>query len=41
VAIGEAALGPDHPKVATIRGHLYSVLQALEEGSPKGRPSAL
>ncbi|MDF2743445.1 MAG: ATP/GTP-binding protein [Actinomycetia bacterium] len=29
LAIGEAALGPDHPAVATYRGNLGNVLQAL------------
>jgi len=30
LANGEAALGPDHPTVATIRGNLSGVLQALQ-----------
>jgi hypothetical protein len=39
LTIGEAALGPDHPTVVTIRGDLDSLLQALREPPPKG-PSA-
>ena len=34
LAIGEAALGPDHPDVATYRNNLGSVLRAL--GDLKG-----
>jgi hypothetical protein len=30
LAIGEAALGPDHPTVATIRSNLAGVLGALQ-----------
>jgi hypothetical protein len=39
LTIGEAALGPDHPTVATIRGNLSGVLQALKEKAP-GEESA-
>jgi hypothetical protein len=31
LAIGEGALGPDHPTVVTIRDNLGSVLQDLQE----------
>jgi hypothetical protein len=41
LAIGEAALGPDHPNVATIRDNLDGVLQALQEAPPKGSSSSL
>ena len=41
LAVGEAALGPDHPTVATIRGNLGGVLGAIQEapGEDLGRPS--
>jgi hypothetical protein len=39
--ISEAALGPDHPTVATIRSHLSGVLKALGEEPPKGPASVL
>ena len=41
LAIGEAALGPDHPHVTTYRGNLHNVLQALQEVPPKGPASSL
>jgi hypothetical protein len=41
LAIGEAALGPDHPDVATWRGNLGGVLQALQEATSEGPASAL
>jgi tetratricopeptide (TPR) repeat protein len=31
LAIGETALGPDHPRVAVIRGNLAEVLRELGE----------
>ena len=40
LGIGEAALGPDHPTVATYRSDLDSVLQALQEATPEGPASA-
>jgi hypothetical protein len=39
--IGEAALGPDHPTVATYRRNLDSVLRALHEASLEGPSRAL
>jgi hypothetical protein len=41
LAIGEAALGPDHPTVAAWRSNLGSVLEALKETSPEGPPMDL
>jgi hypothetical protein len=35
LAIGEAALGPDHPTVATIRGNLGSVLGPYRRRRPE------
>jgi hypothetical protein len=39
LAIGEAALGPDHPTVATIRGNLGSVLGPYRRRRPERTPS--
>jgi hypothetical protein len=39
--ISEAALGPDHPGVATVRSNLNSVLQALQEATPDGPTPAV
>ncbi|MGH9283211.1 MAG: tetratricopeptide repeat protein, partial [Acidimicrobiales bacterium] len=39
--ISEAALGPDHPRVATLRGSLDGVLEALSEAPPEGPSSDL
>ena len=36
----QVVLGPDHPTVATIRGNLNSVVQALQEASTEGPASA-
>jgi hypothetical protein len=36
--IGEAALGPDHLHVATIRDNRDAVLGALQEEAPGGDP---
>jgi hypothetical protein len=41
LAIGEAALGPDHPYVATYRSSFDGVLQALLEPPPEGPASDL
>jgi hypothetical protein len=38
LAVGEAALGPDHPDVATYRGNLASVLGILREEAPGEDP---
>jgi Tetratricopeptide repeat len=38
LAIGAAALGPDHLEVATWRGNLGSVLQDLQEEAPTDGP---
>jgi hypothetical protein len=38
LAIGEAALGPDHPTVPAIRGNLEVVLQALTDAPSEGLP---
>jgi hypothetical protein len=38
LAIGEAALGPDHPTWPAIRGNPEVVLQALKDAPPEGLP---
>ena len=38
--ISEAALGPDHPDVGTLRNNLGRVLGALENASPEERDQA-
>src|SRR5919106_6826600 len=38
LAIGEAALGPDHPHVATIRDNLDAVLWGPPGGGARRRP---
>jgi eukaryotic-like serine/threonine-protein kinase len=39
--ISEAALGPDHPTLATFRSNVTSVLQALQDATPEGPASAV
>ena len=41
LAIGEAALGLDHPTVAAVRGSLEVVLQALKDAPPRGSTTVL
>jgi hypothetical protein len=41
LAIGEAALGPNHANVAAYRINLDLVLQALQEASLEGPASAV
>jgi hypothetical protein len=41
LTISEAAVGPDHPTVATIRSNLNSVLQALQQLPPEEASSTL